>query len=94
MPIEIEKKYRLTAKQREAVRKRLNEIGVVSRPEEFEENTLYQGGILDVRACVLRLRRVAGRSFGVMSVPRHRLREADKDYGREAICIKYRIDTR
>jgi adenylate cyclase class 2 len=63
MPVEIEKKYRLTKKQRDEVTRRLGEIGVNSRPEEFEENTLYRGGVLDVRQCVLRLRRVGSRAF-------------------------------
>lgn len=63
MPIEIEKKYRLTKNQRDEVTKRLGEIGVNSRPEEFEENTLYRGGVLDTRQCVLRVRRVGARTF-------------------------------
>jgi len=62
MSIEIEKKYRLTAKQRDAVINRLDELVARSRPEEFEENTLYQGGILDSKQCVLRLRRVKDRA--------------------------------
>ena len=63
MPIEIEKKYRLTKKQRKAVIERLGEIGIASRDEEFEENTLYRGGVLDVRNCALRLRRVGDRAI-------------------------------
>lgn len=63
MPIEIEKKYRLTKPQRKAVIERLGEIGAVLHDEEFEENTLYRGGVLDVRNCVLRLRRVGGRAL-------------------------------
>src|SRR2546427_5504883 len=59
MPIEIEKKYRLTKKQRAELLRRLPEIGAVSQGEEFEENMLYGGGdVLDVGKCVLRLRRV------------------------------------
>lgn len=63
MPIEIEKKYRLTRTQRKAVIKRLAVIGAVSCGEEFEENTLYRGGVLDGRQCVLRLRRVGDRAI-------------------------------
>ena len=63
MPIEIEKKYRLTKNQRDEVTKRLGEIGINSRSEEFEENTLYRGGVLDTRLCVLRIRRVGARTF-------------------------------
>jgi adenylate cyclase class 2 len=58
MPIEIEKKYRLTKKQRQDVQRRLPEIGAVFEGEEFEENTLYSGAALDVGTSVLRLRRV------------------------------------
>ena len=63
MPIEIEKKYRLTKPQRKAVIERLAKIGIALHDEEFEENTLYRGGVLDVRNCVLRLRRVGGRAL-------------------------------
>ena len=58
MPIEIEKKYRLTKKQRAELVRRLPAIGAVFQGEEFEENTLYRGDVLDVGRCVLRLRRV------------------------------------
>jgi adenylate cyclase class 2 len=60
MPIEIEKKYRLTKQQREAVLKRLPEIGGRLKAEEFEENTLYGGEGLSIERAVLRLRRVNG----------------------------------
>jgi adenylate cyclase class 2 len=59
MPIEIEKKYRLTRGQLEPLRRRLEEVGAeVVRAEEFEENTIYTGPGLDPRSRVLRLRRV------------------------------------
>ena len=63
MPIEIEKKYRLTKKQRELILQRLPAIGATSQGEEFEENTLYRGDVLDVGRRVLRLRRVADRAI-------------------------------
>ena len=63
MAIEIEKKYRLTKKQRESVRGRLPEIGAKVQSEEFEENTLYGGKGLTVRRTVLRLRRVGERAI-------------------------------
>lgn len=59
MPIEIEKKYRLTKSQRQELQRRLPEIGAILEGEEFEENTLYSGGALDVGTSVLRLRRVS-----------------------------------
>ena len=58
MSIEIEKKYRLTEKQRAELLRRLPQIGATPQSEEFEENTLYGGDLLDVGRCVLRLRRV------------------------------------
>lgn len=63
MTIEIEKKYRLTKKQRDAILKRLRSLGAVRGELEFEENTIYRGGRLDSGACALRLRRVNGRAI-------------------------------
>lgn len=62
MPVEIEKKYRLTKKQREALLDRLRRLQASPGDLEFEENTLYRGGRLDLGGCALRLRRVNGRS--------------------------------
>ena len=56
--IEVEKKFRLTKRQRDAVLKRLPEIGASLEKEDFEENTLYRGQALEMGSCVLRLRRV------------------------------------
>ncbi|MEK6281628.1 MAG: class IV adenylate cyclase [Acidobacteriota bacterium] len=58
MPIEIEKKYRLTRKQRDEVVARLPAIGAKRIGEEFEENTLYASDSLDAKRSVLRLRRI------------------------------------
>lgn len=63
MSIEIEKKYRLTGKQREEVLLRLPEIGARRKGEDFEVNTLYAGDSLDVRHSVLRLRRIGKRGI-------------------------------
>jgi adenylate cyclase class 2 len=63
MPIEIEKKYRLTKKHREAIVRRLRKLGASAGELEFEENTLYRGGRLDLGGCALRLRRVNGRAL-------------------------------
>jgi adenylate cyclase class 2 len=58
MPIETEKKYRLTREMLEPLRLRLKEIGAeVVREEELEENVIYTGPGLDPRTRVLRLRR-------------------------------------
>jgi adenylate cyclase, class 2 len=63
MPIEIEKKYRLTKKQRQSIERRLRELPSTPGEPEFEENTLYRGGKLDLGGCALRLRRVNGRTI-------------------------------
>jgi adenylate cyclase class 2 len=64
MPVEVEKKYRLTRERIEPLRLRLKETGAeVVREEEFEENTIYAGPGLDPRSRVLRLRRVNGRAL-------------------------------
>jgi len=61
MPIEIEKKYRLTKLQREEVLDRLPAIGAKRKGEDFEVNILYTGAALDVTRSVLRLRRIGKR---------------------------------
>jgi len=68
MPIEIEKKYRLTAAQRRAVEKRMRGIGLKPRPIEIEENTIYRGHDLKLGSRALRLRRVNGQ--GVLTLKR------------------------
>lgn len=61
MPIEIEKKYRLTKKQRDEVLDRLPAIGAKRKGDDFEVNVLYTGETLDVTRSVLRLRRIENR---------------------------------
>lgn len=56
MPIETEKKYRLTKNQRTKILQRLPEIGAKRTAEEFEENTIYLGRNLAAGTQVLRLR--------------------------------------
>jgi adenylate cyclase class 2 len=63
MPTEIEKKYRLTKKQRDEVLRRLPRIGAKRKGEEFEVNTLYAGDNLEMGRNVLRLRRVGKRGI-------------------------------
>lgn len=60
--IEIEKKFRLTEEQRTIVLERLPQIGATSIAEEFEENTLYGGGSLEIGTSVLRLRRAGNKA--------------------------------
>jgi len=61
MPVEIEKKYRLSTRQREEVLRRLPEIGAKRKGEDFEVNTLYTGDGLELGNSVLRLRRIGKR---------------------------------
>jgi adenylate cyclase class 2 len=63
MPVEIEKKYRLSKNQRDEVLARLPEIGAKRKGEDFEVNTLYSGESLEVGDCILRLRRVGKRGI-------------------------------
>lgn len=63
MSIEIEKKYRLTEKQRDEVSLRLPKMGAKLRGEEFEINTLYAGEVFDLGQAVLRLRRIGKRGI-------------------------------
>jgi adenylate cyclase, class 2 len=63
MAIEIEKKYRLTSRQRTQVLKRLANARATFVSDEFEENTLYTGPGIDRRNSVLRLRRVGSRAI-------------------------------
>jgi adenylate cyclase, class 2 len=56
MPIETEKKYRLTKNQRTKILQRLPEIGAKRTAGEFEENTIYMGRNLAAGTQVLRLR--------------------------------------
>ena len=63
MPIEIEKKYRLTPERLEPLRRRLKEVGAEGQGiPEFEENVIYTGPGLDPARRVLRLRRKGGRA--------------------------------
>jgi adenylate cyclase, class 2 len=63
MNMEIEKKYRLTREQRGRLLGRLAEVKATPQGKEFEENTLYAGGQLDLQTEVLRLRRVGERTI-------------------------------
>jgi predicted adenylyl cyclase CyaB len=63
MPIEIEKKYKLTPKQRRTIEQRMRDMSLVPGQLEYEENTIYRGGPLEQPGCALRLRRVNGRAI-------------------------------
>lgn len=57
MAVEIEKKYRLSEEEWNAVGVLLGEYGAEFRGEDFEENTIYGGGQLDADRAILRIRR-------------------------------------
>lgn len=63
MPIEVEKKFRLTREQFDYVAERLTKFGAVDSPTEFEVNTLYGSPVIDLHGAVIRLRRTAARSI-------------------------------
>jgi adenylate cyclase class 2 len=62
MAIEIEKKYRLNEARREQILKNLAVIGAEFCGEDFEENILYRGGVLDAKNAVLRVRRIGAKA--------------------------------
>ncbi len=62
MAIETEKKFILSNDQREQVLENLKELGAKYIREDFEENTLYNGGILDEKCAVLRVRKIADKT--------------------------------
>jgi adenylate cyclase class 2 len=63
MAIETEKKFILSNDQREQVLENLKELGAKYIREDFEENTLYNGGILDEKRAVLRVRKIADKTL-------------------------------
>ena len=62
MSFEIEKKYRLTAEQREQILQKLKDVGAKFEGEDFEQNVLYRGGDLNFKSSILRLRKTAGKA--------------------------------
>jgi adenylate cyclase class 2 len=81
MPVEIEKKYRLTKTQRAEVLRRLPAIGAKRKGEEFEVNVLYTGESIDVTRSVLRLRRIGNR--GVLTYKESLPARLDMKFRRE-----------
>jgi adenylate cyclase class 2 len=60
MAIETEKKYRLDKRRMVELTAKLGDLGAVFRGEDFEENYLHRGGVLDGRNAILRLRKTHG----------------------------------
>lgn len=63
MGIEIEKKYRLTSDQAAWVEDELASVAADYIGEEFEENSIYGGGVLDEMRAILRIRRTETRNI-------------------------------
>ncbi len=63
MAIEIEKKYRLSEEQKQFVLESLHEFEAKYEGEDFEENTIYGGGILDEKRAVLRIRKTQDKTI-------------------------------
>lgn len=63
MAIETEKKYNLSNDQRRQVLENLKESGAKYIRDDFEENTLYRGEILDEKNAVLRVRKIGEKSI-------------------------------
>lgn len=63
MAIEIEKKYRLNFGQKQFVLNALEEVGAEFVGADFEENSLYHGGILIETNAVLRVRKTQDKTI-------------------------------
>ena len=63
MATEIEKKYVLSNDQREQILENLKEIGAEYLGEDFEENIIYKGGVLDEKTAVLRVRKIGDKTI-------------------------------
>ena len=62
MALEIEKKYALSEDQRSFVLNTLIEMGAQFQGEDFEENTIYGGGILNEKGAILRIRKTQAKT--------------------------------
>lgn len=63
MALEIEKKYRLSEERREKVLEELRELDAKFKGEDFEENIIYSGGVLEEKFAVLRVRKIQGKTI-------------------------------
>ncbi len=63
MAIETEKKFIVSSDQREQVLENLKELGAKYIREDFEENTLYNGGVLSKKGAVLRMRKIGDKTI-------------------------------
>lgn len=63
MAVETEKKYRLTSEQLRYVIDKLSDNAADFAGEDFEENTIYGGGVLDEKNAILRIRKTQDKTI-------------------------------
>lgn len=63
MAIETEKKYRLSETQFNEIAEELKKIGAQYSGEDFEENQIFGGGILDDESAILRIRKTQDKTI-------------------------------
>jgi adenylate cyclase class 2 len=63
MPIEIEKKYRLTDSLRDSILQRLAAFGLEPEGTVFEVNSIYTNQTLSQQDAIVRIRRIDGRTI-------------------------------
>lgn len=61
--MEIEKKYRLRDDALESITESLKDLSVNFEGEDFEENTIYGGEVLDATTSIVRIRRTQNRAL-------------------------------
>jgi adenylate cyclase class 2 len=61
--VEIEKKYRLPLERRASIEDALRELGAQFVRNDFEENTIYGGELLERSASIVRIRRTQDRAI-------------------------------
>ncbi len=62
MAVEVEKKFILSSDRREQVLANLKAFGAKYIREDFEENTLYSGGVLYEKKAALRVRKIGDKT--------------------------------
>jgi adenylate cyclase, class 2 len=75
MNLEIEKKYRLTPRDRDRIVASLADVGATSVGRDFEENTIFANDRLRDASAVVRIRKVSDRA--VLTYKRRLLSESD-----------------
>ncbi|HEX8737651.1 MAG TPA: class IV adenylate cyclase [Pyrinomonadaceae bacterium] len=77
MAIETEKKYRLDKQRRPKIIAKLKQLGAEFLREDFEENYLHRGNLLEERNAILRLRKIG--ETAILTY-KERLKNGDDDF--------------